>query len=284
MHFRAALLSAASATAARAAYHEIVVGDFTAPSNSTQALVFLPDVLEASVGDTIRFIFAAEGSKHRVVKGLYGPPCVADPGGFDSGYRAVTADVASRSHFDIVLRRDGPFYFFCAQAGARDERAHCLQGMVGMVNGSPTDLAAYRDAARSLKSLPPIASTLTGQGFPTPTAEPRRGDGGMDDRTKMLLVIFFGGLTLFFLFSWGICRRQRRGLRVLNARYGEVATPVSREPDPVTTTNRVQAGPEELELPRYEERRGDTLLAAGAPVAEPPPVVAADPPPPAYGR
>ncbi|EJD45883.1 hypothetical protein AURDEDRAFT_164944 [Auricularia subglabra TFB-10046 SS5] len=261
------------ATAVRAARHEVLVGDPTAHANTTAALVFYPDVLEAAPGDIIRFVFTAPGSTHRVVKGLYGPPCVADPGGFDSGYRKVSADNASHSYFDFEVRRNYySFYFFCAVDGGPNGRAHCLEGMVGMVNGSPAQLASYRDSAKALSALPPIHSTLTGQGFPTPTARPSqsRDGNGTEDRTKMLLLIFFGGLLAFLGIAWQLRRVRRR-----RAHYAALSTttPAVR---PVAGTTR--SGPEELELPRYEERRGDALLAASdtrathaAPTADPPP-------------
>ncbi|KAG8928026.1 hypothetical protein FRC03_009293 [Tulasnella sp. 419] len=99
--------------------HEVIVG-------GPGKLVYSPESLTATVGDSIRFVF--QQKNHTATQSSLQKPC--EPvAGFDSGFMAVADDVTSNyPTFDIFVKDTNPIWVYCRQGN------HCSQGMVFAVN------------------------------------------------------------------------------------------------------------------------------------------------------
>lgn len=98
------------------ATHTVIV----APSQGV--LRYIPFALNASVGDTVKFMWGA--NNHTVTKGTQLTPCnkSADPLTFASGLQVK--DFV----FTQVINDTNPLYFYCAAP------THCQKGMFGIIN------------------------------------------------------------------------------------------------------------------------------------------------------
>ncbi|KAK4081177.1 uncharacterized protein Triagg1_2709 [Trichoderma aggressivum f. europaeum] len=126
------------------------------------ALAFSPDSVTAKVGDILDFHFHA--INHSVVMGDFANPCApAKTGGFFSGFMPVSGGSGEADEsFQVKVNSTDPIFFYCAQ----NTFSHCKNsGMSGVVNGpsSGNTLAAYRSAAKNVKSASNPASVFGGQ-------------------------------------------------------------------------------------------------------------------------
>ncbi|KAH6679223.1 Cupredoxin [Halenospora varia] len=139
------LLSVAGlAAAVNAAAISIAVGN--------GGLTFSPNDVKAAVGDTLQFHFYSGAQSHNVVSGTFESPCTPAAAPFFSGTQA--GDSKGDTTFLVNVTSTDPIYFYCAVA------KHCINGMVGVVNGpagkSATEYkaAAAKAAAASAPSAP----------------------------------------------------------------------------------------------------------------------------------
>jgi len=102
-------------------------------------LRFLPFAINASVGDTIKFMWGA--NNHTVTKGSALLPCNK------SGDALFTSGTRDKDFvFTQVVNTTEPTFFFCNTPG------HCQKGMFGIINPS-TDLNAPTSASAMMQSL-----------------------------------------------------------------------------------------------------------------------------------
>ncbi|KAK3398865.1 hypothetical protein B0T20DRAFT_353944 [Sordaria brevicollis] len=103
-------------------------------------LVFGPELITANKGDILEFHFLP--SNHSVVKGSFGHPCQPATedveGRFFSGFLPAKEKEENPSIFKVTITSTSPFPFYCSYP------SHCANGMVGIVNGSPDQLAQYK--------------------------------------------------------------------------------------------------------------------------------------------
>jgi plastocyanin len=107
-------------------------------------LRYVPFAVNASVGDTIKFMWGA--NNHTVTKSSQLTPC----------NKTADALFASGTHnkdfvFTQVVNDTSPTYFYCGTPG------HCQQGMFGIINppnalGSPTTVAGMMSSLRANSS------------------------------------------------------------------------------------------------------------------------------------
>lgn len=142
------LAAAASAGSALAATQSIKVGD--------GGITFQPNVITAAKGDTLQFHFYAQN--HSVVMGTKGDGCQpATSGGFFSGFMPVSGSSEGSKVFEVTVNSTETMYIYCSQA------KHCQGGMVAVINGDSTNLAAYKSsAANATKNTSPDSTSAFG--------------------------------------------------------------------------------------------------------------------------
>lgn len=107
-----------------------------APSQGV--LRYVPFAVNASVGDTIKFVWKA--NKHTVSQGSAPLPCNQTSGGF-------TTDIEDMGFtFTQVVNSTDPVFFFCAAPG------HCQKGMFGVINMA-SNMNAPTSASGMMQSL-----------------------------------------------------------------------------------------------------------------------------------
>ncbi|KAI1876918.1 uncharacterized protein JN550_000990 [Neoarthrinium moseri] len=117
------LISAWSTVAAT--HHEVTVG-------AGGQLKFIPETLNAQVGDQITYRFFAKN--HSVVQSTFAEPCRPQIGGFFSGFVAnPSQDDAAPTTFTIHVNDTKPIWVYCGQRN----NDHCQNGMVHAINASP---------------------------------------------------------------------------------------------------------------------------------------------------
>lgn len=111
------------------ATHTVIV----APTKGV--LRFVPFTVNATVGDTIHYVWGA--GPHTVTKSSVLEPCnkTSDAGAFNSGPLNATAT------FDQQVTDTNPLFFYCNVPG------HCAKGMFGIVNAPSASLAPTTVAA-----------------------------------------------------------------------------------------------------------------------------------------
>jgi len=109
MHFSlVSLVLASLASTAFAANTQVQVG---ASSN----LTFNPPSVNASVGDTITFVFSPKN--HTVTQSTFAAPCSPMANGVDSGFQPVSANATNTPAFTITVNNTQPAWFYCKQTG-----------------------------------------------------------------------------------------------------------------------------------------------------------------------
>jgi plastocyanin len=96
------------ATAASAAQFNVTVG-------AGGILAYSPSSINASVGDTVTFIFNPKN--HTVTQSTFTAPCEPMVGGIDSGFMPVAANATSDPTMEITVNATTPLWFFCHQTG-----------------------------------------------------------------------------------------------------------------------------------------------------------------------
>ncbi|KAH9989073.1 Cupredoxin, partial [Russula compacta] len=89
-------------------------------------LQFSPNQVNASVGDTVEFIFMPKN--HTVTQSSFAAPCQPMANGLDSNFQPVAPNASNVPSFTVPVNATTPLWFFCKQTG------HCEQGMVFAIN------------------------------------------------------------------------------------------------------------------------------------------------------
>lgn len=133
-------------------------------------LTYTPNVVNASDGDIINFLFLAKN--HTVTQSTFTDPCtqMTTPSlGVNSGFMPVAANATVVPQFSITVNNaSSPLWFFCEQTG------HCEQGMVFAVNPTANKtFEAFQAAANatvlSTNTSSSAASSATGSSSGTPS-------------------------------------------------------------------------------------------------------------------
>ncbi|EGO56492.1 hypothetical protein NEUTE1DRAFT_65088, partial [Neurospora tetrasperma FGSC 2508] len=154
-----------AAPAGGAATHTVTVG-------GPQGLAFSPAQTKAAVGDTVIFTFLSQN--HTVTQSAFDKPCVALPGGMDSGFQAnVNNTVNPPPQVAMQVMVDTPLWFYCRQAN------HCGKGMVFSINPTAQKTHAQFQAQAIAQNGTGTDSGITGgNASAAPPAAPSATVGG----------------------------------------------------------------------------------------------------------
>ncbi|KAK2766356.1 hypothetical protein FQN53_006746 [Emmonsiellopsis sp. PD_33] len=158
--------------------HHVTVG-------GEAGLVFVPETLNAAVGDTVIFTFMSQN--HTATQSTFAAPCAKMAMGVDSGFMANpnnTVSPAPTMEFQVTTTE--PVWMYCAQG------KHCEAGMVFSINPSAeksqakfVELAkagaeAAAPAGTGAAATPPAASVASPTvAAATPQATLAQGEGQM---------------------------------------------------------------------------------------------------------
>jgi len=168
----------AALPAVRSATFDVSVG-----GTGAALLKFDPEFVTAQPGDLVRFIFKQKN--HTATQSTFASPCAKAPGGFDSGFIPVAADVTSDFPVaELSISDTKPIWVYCAQG------THCSAGgMVFAVN--PGDrFAAFKAAATG--AAPPSGTTPAGSSTASPPAPTTSAPAAGKDHK---VLVGSGGLT-----------------------------------------------------------------------------------------
>ncbi|KAH7626970.1 Cupredoxin [Sordaria sp. MPI-SDFR-AT-0083] len=148
-----------------ASTHTVTVG-------GPQGLAFSPAQTQAAVGDTVIFTFLSQN--HTVTQSAFDTPCVALPGGMDSGFQAnVNNTVNPPPQVAMQVMVDTPLWFYCKQGN------HCGKGMVFSINPTPEKTHAQFQAQAIAQNGTGTDSGITGgTASAAPPAAPSATVGG----------------------------------------------------------------------------------------------------------
>ncbi|KAI0290547.1 Cupredoxin [Multifurca ochricompacta] len=136
----AATLATLAATVSAQQTFQVQVG-------GTNGLVFSPNTVNASVGDTVEFVFLPKNHT------------VTQSSGVDSGFQPVAANATQVPSFSVTVNATTPLWFYCRQAG------HCEQGMVFAVN--PTANKSFEAFQATAKASSADGSPPSSSGAPS---------------------------------------------------------------------------------------------------------------------
>jgi len=130
----------------------VLVGDLT----------FTPNIILASIGDTITFDFVS--GNNSVTQSTFAAPCTSfSDSGIDSGFVPALDNVTSFPQFSLTVT-SSPLWFYCRQIH------HCASGMVFAVNpSSDQSFHAFQTAAMATKSDTNIDNSPGATSSPTVT-------------------------------------------------------------------------------------------------------------------
>ena len=122
-------------------------------------LTFSPSTVNISVGDTVRWTWAASG--HSVTSGA---SCTADGHFCSPNNMNCTTCVLSNQSFvyEFTFTQAGSFSYFCC--------AHCAFGMTGVVNVSSSSPTPTPTATATTTATPTPTATATATATATPSA------------------------------------------------------------------------------------------------------------------
>ncbi|KAK1755367.1 hypothetical protein QBC47DRAFT_214851 [Echria macrotheca] len=142
---------------------------------------FVPDQVNASVGDIIRFNFYPGG--HRVARAEFGFPCIpyeytgGNKEGFWTGVFTPQVITNPPPHYDVRVNDTNTIFFYCGAPGS------CIQyGMVGVINPTAEKNLTYQKALALNSTLqlvpgdPFPSETLSLAPTPSATSAPKSGD------------------------------------------------------------------------------------------------------------
>ncbi|KAJ7106361.1 hypothetical protein C8R44DRAFT_581590, partial [Mycena epipterygia] len=97
------------------------------------AFQFAPNAITATNGTVVTFIFSGSPGNHSITQLSFTQPCVALPGGKDSGFLpGTTNNIHGFPLWSFTVNDDQtPLWFFCRQ---RVPTSHCRAGMVFALN------------------------------------------------------------------------------------------------------------------------------------------------------
>ncbi|KAH8998300.1 Cupredoxin [Lactarius hatsudake] len=154
----AALATIAAATSASAADIQVQVG--------SNGLSFSPNSVNASVGDTVSFVFFPKN--HTVTQSSFAAPCQPLASGIDSGFQPVAAGATTAPSFSVTINATTPLWFYCRQS------SHCESGMVFAVNPTANKsfetFQATAKASSSDGTPPSAASSASGSTASSPSS------------------------------------------------------------------------------------------------------------------
>lgn len=149
---------------------------------SDGSFVFQPEAIAAEPGDQVVYHFNPKN--HTVTQSSFAGPCTRKEGGFDSGFRAVGADVAvaDRPTYTVLVNDTQPIWVYCGQ-GSNTPNSHCGAGMVHAINcgldGSPNSFTNFKNAALAIGAQlqagaqnPPSGTTTWTADYGTATIPP----------------------------------------------------------------------------------------------------------------
>ncbi|OBT73683.1 hypothetical protein VF21_06201 [Pseudogymnoascus sp. 05NY08] len=117
------------AAAAAAATHTVAVG-------GSAGLVYVPDTVNAAVGDSVVFVFHSQN--HTVTQSTFNTPCVKLAGGMDSGFMPNPNNtIVPPPMMAMQVTVATPLWFYCKQGN------HCGKGMTFSIN--PTAAKSQAD-------------------------------------------------------------------------------------------------------------------------------------------
>ncbi|KFX88741.1 hypothetical protein O988_08921 [Pseudogymnoascus sp. VKM F-3808] len=121
--------AATAVAAAPAATHTVAVG-------GSAGLVFVPDTVNAAVGDSVVFVFHSQN--HTVTQSTFDTPCVKMAAGMDSGFMPNPNDtIVPPPMMAMQVTVATPLWFYCKQG------PHCGKGMTFSIN--PTAAKSQAD-------------------------------------------------------------------------------------------------------------------------------------------
>jgi len=167
----AALAAIAAATSASAINTQVTVGN--------GGLVFTPNSVNASVGDTIEFLYYPKN--HTVTQSSFTAPCQPLANGVDSGFQPVSANATQVPSFTVTVNVTTPLWFFCRQTG------HCESGMVFAINPTVNktfDAFQATANASSADGTPPSSSNSSSGSSGTTASSTGTGAGSLSTSTK----------------------------------------------------------------------------------------------------
>ncbi|KAI9445999.1 Cupredoxin [Lactarius indigo] len=142
-----AALAIAAATSASAQNNiQVQVG--------SNGLAFSPSSVNASVGDTVSFVFYPKN--HTVTQSSFAAPCQPLASGIDSGFQPVAVGATQAPSFSITVNATTPLWFYCRQT------SHCESGMVFAINPTANkSFEAFQATAKasSADGTPPSSSS-----------------------------------------------------------------------------------------------------------------------------
>ena len=105
MHFTLAPAILALATVASATTFQVNVGQ--------NGLEYTPSTVNASVGDTVEFIFHPKN--HTVTQSTFAAPCQPMANGIDSSFQPVPANATQGPSMSVPVNSTDPVWFYCRQ-------------------------------------------------------------------------------------------------------------------------------------------------------------------------
>ncbi|KAI1659224.1 Cupredoxin [Daldinia decipiens] len=140
--------ASATAVAGAMATHTVQVG-------GSAGLVFVPDQVQANVGDMVIFEFMS--MNHTATQSTFAEPCKAMEGGMDSGFQANPNNTVSPPpKVAMQVMTTEPLWFYCKQKG------HCGKGMTFSINPSAEKTQALFQAAAIQQNGAGAGSAITG--------------------------------------------------------------------------------------------------------------------------
>ncbi|KAF7372674.1 hypothetical protein MVEN_00130700 [Mycena venus] len=173
MRFALLVATIAAAAVVSAQNQTIFVNVGGDPNTLGGVYQFMPNSITASNGSVITFKFSGIPGNHSITQSTFQSPCQPVEGGFDSGWVEIlknsTAGVFPEWNLTIT-NNAVPIWFYCKQL---IPIAHCIAGMVGVINVKPgvSSLAAFQAAAAKAGSVGQGQNGLVGSGA-SAAAEP----------------------------------------------------------------------------------------------------------------
>ncbi|KAF5338850.1 hypothetical protein D9758_015574 [Tetrapyrgos nigripes] len=125
---------------------------------------FIPNNIQASKDDVVRFTFSGAPGNHSVTQSSLAKPCDNLANGFDSGWVLIpNADAINPApEWNLTITDDTkPLWFYCKQA---QPAPHCGAGMVGAINANATAMTTFQNNAKGNTNPGEAVGALVGQG------------------------------------------------------------------------------------------------------------------------
>lgn len=157
-----AKLSATRVILAPALFFLCVVGQTShTVTTGLQGSFFDPATLSVQLNDTVIFVFS--GAVHTVTQSTFENPCVALPGGFNSGGAGTNNTAIPPPTWTLQITNvSAPIWYFCQ---VTRPQSHCAAGMVGVINTPSISMfQQFQAAAKAVSGTPAPVFTVALQG------------------------------------------------------------------------------------------------------------------------